>query len=163
MQFKVGDRAVFPGQGVGEVTSIEDFEVDGDSYQMYVIEMTVRGTPLCIRMPVANAGAKGVRNVIPAEAVERIYDVLRDKDTPADKQTWNRRYREYTNKVNTGDPLEVAAVLRDLCRLKTEKTLSFGERNMFELTHSLIVEEVAIARDVDGSVIEAELEAIFNS
>ena len=52
-------------------------------------------------------------HVAPIAAVDKVYDVLRDRDTPADKQTWNRRYREYMNKIKTGDPLEVAAVLRE--------------------------------------------------
>ena len=89
--------------------------------------------------------------------------MLRDKDTPADKQTWNRRYREYMNKIKTGDPLEVAAVLRELARLKNEKTLSFGERKMYDQAHSLIVQELAVAKDVDEQVIKDEIEAIFAS
>lgn len=163
MEFKVGDNAVVPNHGVGMVTAIRDVEVAGQTYNMYIIEMVEKGNPLKFEVPVNSLGANGVREVIPVDAVERIYDVLRDKDTPADKQTWNRRYREYTNKIKTGDPLQVAAVLRDLSRLKTEKTLSFGERKMFDLASSLIIEEVAISRGVEQAVIEAELDEIFNS
>ena len=65
------------------------------------------------------------------------------------------------NKIKTGDLLEVAAVLRDLARLRTEKTLSFGERKMYDQAHSLIVQELAVARDVDEEIIKDEIEAIF--
>ena len=95
------------------------------------------------------------------DAVAKVYDVLKDRDTPADKQTWNRRYREYMNKIKTGDPLEVAAVLRDLARLKSEKTLSFGERKMYDQAHSLIVQELSVAKDVDEQAIKDEIEDIF--
>jgi len=163
MEFKVGDNAVVPNHGVGVVTDIRDVEVAGETYEMYIIEMIEAGNPLKFEVPVNSLGANGVREVIEADAIERIYDILRDKDTPPDKQTWNRRYREYTNKIKTGDPLKVAAVLRDLCRLKTEKTLSFGERKMFDLASSLIIEEVAVSRGVEQAAIEAELDEIFTS
>jgi CarD family transcriptional regulator len=65
------------------------------------------------------------------------------------------------NKIKTGDPLEVAAVLRDLAKLKSEKTLSFGERKMYDQAHSLIIQEIAVAKDVDEKVVKAEVDAIF--
>ena len=65
------------------------------------------------------------------------------------------------NKIKTGDPLEVAAVPRDLAKLKSEKTLSFGERKMYDQAHSLIIQEIAVAKDVDEQVIKTEVDAIF--
>ena len=162
MKYKVGDKAVVPNMGVGVVTEIKSLSVDGAEYKMYVFECR-SGQGTCLQMvPVDSLGENQIRDIIAPEAVERVYELLRDKDTPADKQTWNRRFREYSGKVKTGDPLEVAAVLRDLARLKSEKPLSFGERKMFDLAHSLIVQEVAVARGVEENVIEAELERIFN-
>jgi CarD family transcriptional regulator len=159
MQFAIGDKAVVPSHGVGIVTKIEKVEIGEESYDMYVIKILENA--LTYSTPVDQAGANGIREVIPLEAVEKVYEVLRDRKTPADKQTWNRRYREYMNKIKTGDPLEVSAVLRDLARLKSEKTLSFGERKMYDQAHTLIVQEVAVARDVDEQVIRDELEEIF--
>ena len=159
MQFEVGDKAVVPSHGVGIVKDITEVDVDGTPYRMYIIKILDNG--LTYSVPVEQLGANGIREVIPVDAVEKVYEVLRDRDTPADKQTWNRRYREYMNKIKTGDPLEVAAVLRDLARLKSEKTLSFGERKMYDQAHSLIVQEVAVARDVDEQEIKDEIEAIF--
>jgi CarD family transcriptional regulator len=159
MTFQVGDKAYVPNLGVGIVKDIKTIDLDGAGYQMYVIKILENG--LTYSVPLSQVGASGIREVIPTSAVEKVYDVLRDKDTPADKQTWNRRYREYMNKIKTGDPLEVAAVLRELARLKAEKTLSFGERKMYDQAHSLIVQEIAVARDVDEQVIKEEIEAIF--
>ncbi len=159
MQFAVGDKAVVPALGVGIVKEIVSLDMEGASYQVYVIKILDNG--LTYKVPVNNTGANGIREVIPLESVEKVYEVLRDRKTPADKQTWNRRYREYMNKIKTGDPLEVAAVLRDLARLKSEKTLSFGERKMYDQAHSLIVQEVAVAKDVDEQVIKDEIEEIF--
>ncbi|MEZ4235388.1 MAG: CarD family transcriptional regulator [Myxococcota bacterium] len=149
MTFQVGDKAYVPNHGVGIVKEIKSVEVEGDTYQMYIIKILDNG--LTYSVPLAQVGASGIREVIPPASVEKVYDVLRDKETPADKQTWNRRYREYMNKIKTGDPFVVAAVLRELARLKSEKTLSFGERKMYDQAHSLIVQEIAVARDVDAS------------
>jgi CarD family transcriptional regulator len=165
MEFKVGDKAVVPNLGVGVCTRLTTFEDDGETIQIYVFEImqTKSNQPTTYSVNKDFIAAEGVRELIPLPAIERVYDILRDKETPADKQTWNRRYREYLQKINSGDPFEVASVLRDLARLKTEKTLSFGERKMFDQAHSLIVQEIAVARDVTEQVVADELEAIFNS
>ncbi len=165
MEFKVGDKAVVPNLGVGVCTERTSIDVEGAPYEVLVFEImqTKNNQPTKYTVPVDSVGANAVRELIPLDAIERVYDILRDKETPADKQTWNRRYREYLQKINSGDPFEVASVLRDLSRLKTEKTLSFGERKMFDQAHSLIVQEIAVARDVTEQVIAGELEAIFNS
>lgn len=165
MQFKVGDKACYPAHGVGlikEITSITMPDpVTGEEYKddFYILKILDNG--VTIKVPTTQAEANGMRPVIPVEAVERVYDVLRDRKAPTDKQTWNRRYREYLNKIKTGDPLEVAAVLRDLALLKNEKTLSFGERKMYDQAHGLIVQEIAAARDVDEEVIKTEIQDIF--
>ena len=161
MEFEIGDKAVVPALGVGIIKEIEELDLGEEVYQCYVIKILDNG--LTYKVPVNNTESNGIRKVIAADEVEAIYDILRDRDTPADKQTWNRRYREYMNKIKTGDPVEVAAVLRDLARLKIEKTLSFGERKMYDQAHSLIVQEVAVAKDKDEQVIKVEIDALFES
>jgi CarD family transcriptional regulator len=161
MGFNVGDKAVVPTLGVGIIKEIDTISMDDVKYEVYVIKILYNG--LTFKVPVNNTEANGIRDIIPSEAVEKVYDVLRDRETPTDKQTWNRRYREYMNKIKTGDPLEVAAVLRDLALLKSEKALSFGERKMYDQAHSLIVQEVAVARDVDEGVINKEIDDIFTN
>jgi CarD family transcriptional regulator len=157
--FKIGDKAVVPTLGVGVVRDIITKHVDGAGYQMYVIAILDKA--LTYEVPLDQVDAKGVREPIPLEAVERVYDVLRDRTRPRDKQTWNRRYREYLAKIKTGDPLEVAGVLRDLALLRADKQLSFGERRMYDQAHALIVQELAVAKDADEQVINAEIEALF--
>jgi CarD family transcriptional regulator len=160
MPFEIGDKAVYPAHGVGVVKDVESSTIEGEVYELYVLKILDNG--MTIRVPTDNADAIGMREIIPKDAVEKVYEVLRDRKKPADKQTWNRRYREYMNKIKTGDPLEVAAVLRDLALLKKEKTLSFGERKMYDQAHGLIVQEVAVAKDVDESKVKKEIEKIFS-
>jgi CarD family transcriptional regulator len=161
MEFEIGDKAVVPALGVGIIKEIEELDLGDEVYQCYVIKILDNG--LTYKVPVNNTESNGIRKVIAAETVEEVYDILRDRETPADKQTWNRRYREYMNKIKTGDPLEVAAVLRDLALLKLEKSLSFGERKMYDQAHTLIVQEVSVSRDVDEKTITKEIAEIFTS
>ena len=159
MAFKVGDKCVVPNVGVGIVREIKGMELEGTTYEVY--EIKILDNAAIFTCPVDQADANGLRDVIPLDAVERVYDVLRDRETPTDKQTWNRRYREYRAKINTGHPLEVSAVLRDLALLKLDKPLSFGERNVYDLAYGLIIQEISVARDVDEEVIKGEIAAIF--
>lgn len=158
-EFKVGDKAVVPNQGVGVVTEIESVVIGVQALDQYVIKLLDNG--VTYRFPVGKAAANNVRYVMHADRLDVVYEILRDRDKPADKQTWNRRYREYTKKINTNDPLEVAAVLRDLAVLRLGKTLSFGERKMYDRAHALIVQEVSAVRDVDEELVRKELEVLF--
>jgi CarD family transcriptional regulator len=161
MEFKVGDKAVYPAHGVGVIAAVENVEWDGTTHTFYVMKILDNG--MTIRIPVGNVEAIGMRRVISQEHVDKVYEILRDRDVPADNQTWNRRYREYMNRIKTGDPLEVAKVLRDLALLKQEKTLSFGERKMFDQARTLLVQEIAVARDVEEKLVESEIDAIFGT
>jgi len=78
-------------------------------------------------VPVANASAVGLREVISELEIREIFDILRERTIAFDNQTWNRRYRGFMDKIKTGSIYDVAEVLRDLYRLKTDKQLSFGE------------------------------------
>lgn len=161
MEFKVGDKAVYPGHGVGVIQAVETLDIAGERATMYVLKILDNG--VTVRVPIQNAGALGMRNVISQEQVAKIYDVLKDRDVPADNQTWNRRYREYTNKIQTGDPLEVGKVLRDLALLRGAKNLSFGERKMYDKASTLLIQEIAVAMDTDEATIKSEIDTIFVS
>ena len=159
MEFNVGDRAVYPGHGVGVIQAIETLDLEGATATMYVLKILDNG--MTIKVPIQNAQALGMRNVINMVQVKKVYDVLRDRDVPADTQTWNRRYREYLNKIQTGDPIEVGKVLRDLALLRHTKNLSFGERKMYDQASTLLIQELAVAKDVTEQDIRDELEKIF--
>ncbi|MSQ01403.1 MAG: CarD family transcriptional regulator [Myxococcales bacterium] len=159
MQFNVGDKAVYPAHGVGIIRDVITMELDGEKHTFYVLKILDNG--MTIRVPVNNAQHIGMRTVVGLGQIDKVFDILRDRDVPTDNQTWNRRYRDYMSKIKTGDPLEVAKVLRDLALLKSEKPLSFGERKMFDQARSLLVQEIACARDQNEQSVGAEIEALF--
>lgn len=159
LEFEIGSKAVVPNQGVGVIKEIEQVDLGAGPMDFYVIKLLDNGGTY--RCPVGRADINNVRDVMDAGIVPDVYEVLADREKPADKQTWNRRYREYTKKITTNDPLQVAAVLRDLAVLRLGKTLSFGERKMYDRAHGLIVQEIAAVRDVDEEIIEKEIDDLF--
>ena len=158
-QFKVGDKAVYPAQGVAEVVDIEEKDIAGSRQCFYVLR--ILDTDRKIMVPVKNADAVGLRQVISEQEIQEIFDILRERTIAFDNQTWNRRSRGFMDKIKTGSIYDVAEVLRDLYRLKTDKQLSFGERRMLDTARSLIVKEIAIARGQTEEAVKKEIEAIF--
>jgi len=161
MTFKVGDKAVYPAQGVAEIISIEEKDIAGSRQRFYVLR--ILDTDRKIMVPVSNAGAVGLRQVISEQEICEIFDILKERTIAFDNQTWNRRYRGFMDKIKTGSIYDVAEVLRDLYRLKVDKSLSFGERRMLETARTLIVKEIAIAREQTEDQVTGEIERIFVS
>lgn len=159
LPFKVGDMAVYPAHGVGEVKSIESREISGSRQLFYVLQILDNG--MKIMVPTSNVNAVGLREIISEEEVKAVYDILKERDVTIDNQTWNRRYREYMDKIKTGSVYEIAEVYRDLSLLKSEKELSFGERKMLDTAKNLLLKELAFAEDRDEDEIEEDLEEIF--
>lgn len=161
LPFKVGDKAVYPAHGVGEVKSIESREIMGSKQTFYVLQILDSG--IKIMVPTANVNAVGLREVISDQEVDDVYEILKQRDVHIDNQTWNRRYREYMDKIKTGSVYEIAEVLRDLSILKFKKELSFGERKMLDTAKSLLVKELAICESRDEDEIEEEINEIFKA
>jgi CarD family transcriptional regulator len=159
--FKVGDKAVYPAQGVAEVISIEEKDIAGNRLKFYVLR--ILDTNRKIMVPVNNAKSVGLRRPISEEEIEEIFAILRERTIAFDNQTWNRRYRGFMDKIKTGSVFDVAEVMRDLYRLKAEKSLSFGERRMLETARALIVKEIAVTREKSEENVQAEIELIFDT
>ena len=158
--FKIGDKAVYPAQGVTEIMGIESMEIGGMQQNFYVLR--VMDTDKKIRIPINKVNAVGLRPVIHGEEVEEVYEILRERPVKFDQQTWNRRYRRYLEKIKTGSVYDVAEVLRDLYLLRFDKNLSFGERKMLDTARGLLVKELSIAKDAEEDAVEEELENMFS-
>ncbi|MDO8784808.1 MAG: CarD family transcriptional regulator [Syntrophales bacterium] len=157
--FKTGALIVYPAQGVGLIEAIEEKEVINEKQLFYIIR--ILSNNMKIMIPISSAEAVGLRKVILEEEIPKVYAILRDKDITVDKQTWNKRYKEYLDKIKTGSIFEIARVLRDLFILKIDKDLSFGERKMMDTAKSLLVKEISIASNSEEAKIEQELKLLF--
>lgn len=157
--FKVGEKVVYPAHGVGVIEGIQTKVVSGSERKFYMLR--ILDSDMTIMIPTENVTTVGLRRVIGKEMVTKVYKILREKRVEVDQQTWNRRYREYTEKIKTGSVLEIAKVLRDLFVLKGDKELSFGERKMLDTARNLLVKELSIARSHPEEKIMEELKSIF--
>src|SRR5438045_8050546 len=116
-----------------------------------------------IMIPINKVGSVGLREIISEEDVKQVYSILKEKDISVDSTTWNRRYREYMEKIKTGSIFEIAEVLRNLFLLRHSKDLSFGERKMLDQAKHLLVKEISLAKKAKEEVIEQEIQTIFAS
>ncbi|MBW1660041.1 MAG: CarD family transcriptional regulator [Deltaproteobacteria bacterium] len=158
--FQVGEKIVYPGHGIGEIVSIESRTISGSSQNFYILKII--DSDMKVMVPVDNSHSVGLRKITPRGEIQKIYDILKDRDNMVeDTQTWNRRHREYTEKINSGSIFEIAEVLRDLYVLKLDKDLSFGEKKMLDTARNLLVKEIALATQEAETKILKEIKDIF--
>ena len=161
-KFKVGDLAVYPAHGVGKIKAIETKVVNGEKHDFYILQVFEK--KMVIMIPTCNVESVGLRNVISQKEIPEIYKVIKtDRESLIDKQTWNRRYREYMDKIKTGSLYDVAEVFRDLYFLKITKDLSFGERKLFDTAKILLLSELATAQNTDEETVMSEIESLFST
>ncbi len=152
--------AVYPAHGVGLIEAIETQNVGGVDQSFYV--MKILDNDMTIMIPTATSDNVGLRAIISKEEVNKVIEILKDRNVKISSQTWNRRYRDYMEKIKTGSVFEVAVVLRDLFILKEDKDLSYGERKMMDTAKNLLVKELSLAKNTDEKKIERQIEKLFS-
>lgn len=156
--FQVGDYAVCPGHGVGQVCDVEDRDLGESVVSFYIIRLISNG----MTVMVPTKSEDGARKLVEIGEVTEVYGLLQDHDIKIDKSTWNRRHREYLNKIKTGSIIEIAEVLRALFLLKTVKSLSFGEKKMLEQCREMLAEEIALSAGDNKVEVASKINSCFN-
>ena len=159
VMFNVGDMAVYPVQGVTEILRIESMEVAGVNARFYVLRRL--DSDDTIRVPVANVERVGLRNLVNREEIEDVLEVLRADKIAIEEPNWNRRYRRYVEKIQSGSLEDVAQVLRDLHLTRVDKQLSYGERRVYEMAMQLLVQELSVAQDLVFEVVQEQIEQLL--
>ncbi|MBG0776565.1 MAG: CarD family transcriptional regulator [Desulfovibrionaceae bacterium] len=159
--FSIDELVVYPAQGVGRVERVESQEIGGCTAEYYIVRILINNVTLMV--PVKNAANVGLRRVCSAEEGNRILDSLKDRTgfTGYSGQNWNRRYREYSEKLKSGDLADVAYVLKELLLIGKDKELSFGERRLLEQAMNLITMELSHALGQDQATVQARIEEMF--
>jgi len=161
--FEAGDIAVYPAYGVAVVEHIERREVNGCSQSFYVLR--ILNNDVTIMVPTDNAPKVGMRQLINKRKVNKVYDVLKDfKSANLDtSETWNRRYRNYRQRIRSGSIMDVASVLRDLYLLSKNKELSTGEKRILDSARNLVVKEISFACQKEEAKVWSEIENAFKN
>jgi len=158
--FTKGDMAVYPAHGVGVIKAIEKKSIGGIDQSFYVLE--ILDNQMRIMIPTNSCENVGLRAIVNKDEVDDVLDILADRTVELGTQTWNRRYRDYMEKIKTGSVHEVAVVLRDLFLLSVDKDLSYGERKMLDTAKNLLVKELSLAQQQEEDAVSKTIEAIFS-
>jgi CarD family transcriptional regulator len=152
--------AVYPAHGVGIITSIESRKVAGVDQTFYVLQILENG--MTIMIPTQSSENAGLRSIVSRQEVDVVISILENRDMDIGSQTWNRRYRDYMEKIKTGLIHDVAEVFRDLFLLSVEKDLSYRERKMRDTARNLLVKELSLAQQVDEERMSQRIDRIFS-
>lgn len=141
--FIAGNLVVYPAQGVGQIESIDHKKIGGSNCEFYIVR--IRSNNITLMVPVQNAVNIGLRALVSPEQAQIVLDHLRQdlEKSVFTGQNWNRRFREYSERLKSTDLTVVAEVLRELLLIGRTKELSFGERRLLEQAMSLVSEELA--------------------
>ncbi len=146
MEFKVGDKVVYPNQGVCLIKGLCDREIAGRNEQFYVLEILANSSAVMI--PVSNVDNVGLRRLCEESDLENLFEIL-GREIAETESDWKTRYKENVEKMKSGCIFEVGEVLQDLHFLSHQKPLSFREKKMYDRARQLVVSEVAMVRSED--------------
>jgi CarD family transcriptional regulator len=156
----VGDTVVYPHHGAAVIESVEIRTVKGEDRE-YLVLRVAQGD-LTVRVPSDNVDLVGVRDVVNADGLERVFNVLRQPYTE-EPTNWSRRYKANLEKLASGDVIKVAEVVRDLWRRERERGLSAGEKRMLAKARQILVSELALAEKTDEVKAESILDEVLAS
>jgi CarD family transcriptional regulator len=154
MDFKVGEKVVYPNHGVGVIEQISASFVNGRAEKYYMLRIVSSG--LRVMVPQNNVTTVGLRPVMRSQETTKVLSYL-EKGTFSSHHDWKDRFKENSEKMRTGGLLEVATVLKSLVALSRSKPLSFREKKMLERAKYLLVSELATARNTSEAAIEGTL------
>jgi CarD family transcriptional regulator len=153
-EFKPGDHVVYPTHGVGQVQGIEEMPVAGMSLKVIIV--TFEENRMTLRVPVNKAASSGLRKLATDEAMAEALEVLRGR-ARIKRTMWSRRAQEYEAKINSGDPLAIAEVVRDLHRNAGQPDQSFSERQIYEQALDRLAAELAAIDRTDKAAASEKL------
>ena len=146
LEFKVGDAVVYPAHGVGKVAGIETQEVAGMALEVYVI--TFDHEKMTLRVPTKKAKTAGLRSLAAQDVVTKALTTLKGR-ARIKRTMWSRRAQEYEAKINSGDLISIAEVVRDLHRAENQPEQSYSERQLYESALDRMAREVAAIEKID--------------
>ena len=153
--FKIGELVVYPAHGVGKISNVEEQEIAGIKLELYIVDFEKE--KLRLKVPTNRAEQKGMRHLADRVMIEQAMKVIRGR-ARIKRTMWSRRAQEYDAKINSGDLISVAEVVRDLYRSERQPEQSYSERQLFEQALARFARELAAVRKVDEDQCIKELE-----
>ncbi len=160
MTFKVGDKVIYPNQGVGVIEDVSLRTIAGQAEKFYMVRIDANSSTVMV--PVSNAANVGMRTLSNKEQVRKLFAILESEFAEPDPD-WKSRYKENLEKMNSGDVCEVAKVLRNLYFLSFRKSLSFREKKMYDRVRHLVISEIATVKEQEFEKTEGEVDSILDA
>lgn len=159
--FRVGDKVVYPHHGAAVIEGIQEREVEGDTKKYWVLRLSYGD--LTLMVPLDGADGVGLRNVVPKDEIEQVFQVLRSKKQAPASSNWSRRFKNHVEKLKSGDIYQVAEVVRNLSIRDLQKGLSAGEKRMLTKARQILVSELTFAVGVKEERAEAMLDEVLGT
>lgn len=158
LPFAKGDYVVYPTHGVGKVTGIERRKVAGFDLHLFVIVFA--SEKMTLRVPVEKVADSGLRKISSKETMRTVLTTLKGR-ARVKRTMWSRRAQEYDAKINSGDPIKIAEVVRDLYRAPGQPEQSYSERQMYEAAMERLVNEFALVERLDHPSAAEKIELVL--
>ena len=158
--FQTEEYIVYPAHGVGQIVSIDKHEVAGIELEMFVISF--EKDKMTLRIPIEKASAIGLRSVSSPELILKAMDTLKGR-ARVKRAMWSRRAQEYEQKINSGDLIAIAEVVRDLHRRENQSEQSYSERQMYQKALDRLAREFAAIEKIDQDVAALRLEDLMDA
>jgi CarD family transcriptional regulator len=159
-EFSPQDFVVYPAHGVGQIVSVETQEVAGTELELFVISFAK--DKMTLRVPTHKASEVGMRQLSSPDIVTKAKTTLKGK-ARVKKAMWSRRAQEYEAKINSGDLIAIAEVVRDLHRSDEQREQSYSERQLYEAALDRLTRELAAAQAVDEATALGQIDEILTS
>lgn len=158
-EFRPNDFVVYPAHGVGRIVSIEEQEIAGHALELFVISF--EKDKMTLRVPTAKATSIGMRQLSSPEIVDRAFETLKGK-ARVKRAMWSRRAQEYEQKINSGDLVAIAEVVRDLHR-NDDREQSYSERQLYEAARDRLTREVAAVSGTDEAGAQQRVDSVLTA
>ena len=159
LDYSIGDHIVYPSHGVGEVTSIQKYEIAEEKLEMY--NVVFEKEKMTLKIPTEKAKEIGIRKVSSKARLKKTLEILNGK-AKIRRTMWSRRAQEYESKINSGNLNELTEVVRDLFRNSSQPEQSYSERQLYESARNRLAREVAVVEQTDDEKAVEKIEAILN-
>ena len=158
--FQTEEYIVYPAHGVGQIVSIDKHEVAGIELEMFVISF--EKDKMTLRIPIEKASAIGLRSVSSPELILKAMETLKGR-ARVKRAMWSRRAQEYEQKINSGDLIAIAEVVRDLHRNDEQREQSYSERQLYEAALERLTRELAVVDGVEESAAQAKVDRVLDA
>jgi CarD family transcriptional regulator len=155
LEYSVGDYVVYPAHGVGRIESLETHSISGITVQLYAISFEKER--MTLKVPIQKAKRSGLRKLSSSDRIKVAMETLKGRSR-VKRTMWSRRAQEYEAKINSGDPVSIAEVVRDLHRADDQPEQSYSERQIYQAALERLARELAAVENIDETKATQRLE-----